>query len=248
MEVILDRTEKLDWFVRIFISLLFLSIALGTLYDPVVLWLESPDGNMIWDILLQTLGIFITVTVIRRYLERQEEKRWLPVRQDLYSRLFSNADYLVGLLPPHYLPEPHKATYQFGYRRHTTYFFPEEFIARVVNARLTVFEDRVRALAEKPEIMEIYQEELNKLLGPSAIVCLTREPELNRLITDLTEWISNFQGTLETYRHVLETGRDPARRAGSSALQQACITFRGLMISGYRLRQWLAANAEQLNM
>jgi hypothetical protein len=174
------------WFVRVCIFVLFFSVALWAFYDPVVIWLESPDGNMVWDILLQAIGIIITVTVLRRYFERQEEKRWLPARQDLYARLFSNADYLVRLLPAHYLPEPHEATYQFGYRGYTSYFFPENFIARVVKARGNVFEDRVKALAERPEIMESSQDSLSELLGSSSIVFLTRDPELNRHISTIS--------------------------------------------------------------
>ena len=148
-------TLKLVWFVSACIFIFFFAVALGVFYDPVVLWFTSPVGNLVWDVLLQALGIIITVTVIRKYFERQEEMRWLPARQDLYARLFSNADYLVGLLPSRYLPEePHQATYRFGYRSYTSYFFPENFIATVVKARLTVFESRVKALAEKPEITQ----------------------------------------------------------------------------------------------
>ena len=87
---------------------------------------------------------------------------------------------------------------------------------------------------------------MNELLGSSSIVFLIREPELNRLINELKEALSEFLVTLETYRRALETGRDPARVAGSSALQQACITFQNLVITGYRLRQWLAAKADKV--
>jgi hypothetical protein len=213
-------------------------------YDPVVPWLESPGGNLVWDVLLQAIGIIITVTVIRRYFERREELRWLPARQHVYARLFSHADYLVRYLPPHHLNGLTEATYQFGYTHYTSTAFPKAFTTRLVRLRLSELERLVKELAINPEPLESFQRDLDNLLGPSTSVFLEREPELNQLINELKESLSACFVTLNTYSRTVDTGRDPARTVGSSALEQACITLRELVISGYRLRQWLAAQAD----
>jgi hypothetical protein len=62
-------------------------------------FLTSPGGGLLWDIFLLALGICITVFILQRYLERQEEKRWRPARRDLYRRLFSHADWLIRMVP-----------------------------------------------------------------------------------------------------------------------------------------------------
>jgi hypothetical protein len=62
--------------------------------------LTSPGGSLLWDVFLLALGIYVTVWVLQRYFDRQEENRWLPARQYLYRQLDSDADWLLELLPP----------------------------------------------------------------------------------------------------------------------------------------------------
>ena len=63
-------------------------------------FVAPPGGGMLWDVFLLTLGIYVTVWILQRYFDRQEEKRWRPARQYMYRQLDSDADWLLGSLPP----------------------------------------------------------------------------------------------------------------------------------------------------
>jgi hypothetical protein len=87
----------------------------------IINWLASPGGNLLWDLFLLALGIFLTVVILQRYFEHREEMRWLPARQYLYHSLFSEVNGLVELLPRELLEERPRAWYQFWDKSYGTY-------------------------------------------------------------------------------------------------------------------------------
>ncbi len=217
---------------------------MSELVEPLVRWLASPGGNLLWDLFLQGLGIFITVVVLQRYLERREERRWLPARQHLYQQLFEDADWLVGLLRE-YRERP-LVWYRFGYIGYGSKELDESFAKTLYALHVSALYDRVRTFADQPDVLDDFKQQLDTQLEHSAAVFLAREPELNRLIGQLREQISHFEGSLEVYREARETGRDPAARLGSSAINQAGIALRELIFAAYQLRSWLADHADRV--
>ncbi len=69
---------------------------------------------MLQNVIAECLGIFITVFFIDRRIKQREEKRWLPAKNFLYSKLFTLAnDFLVNFIPAKYWKiEP--VVYYFG--------------------------------------------------------------------------------------------------------------------------------------
>jgi hypothetical protein len=209
-----------------------------------VRWLASPSGNLVWDLLLQALGILFTVVILQRIFERQEERRWLPARQYLYYQLFRDVNWLVGLVPRENGEGRTQVWYRFGDRSYGTDNLDSSFAKELWSLDVSVLYRRVSEFADRPSVLDSFKQELDNTLDHSAAVFLAREPELNRLIASLREHISWFEGSLEIYREARESGRDPAAFGGSSAIQQAGITLKELIISGYRLRRWLAERAD----
>ena len=77
-------------------------------------FLTSPGGNLLWDVFLLALGIFVTVFILQRYFDRQEEIRWRPAKQYMYRQL--DSDWLLGLLPPDIRERRPKVGHGFGTR------------------------------------------------------------------------------------------------------------------------------------
>jgi hypothetical protein len=99
-----------------------------------------------------------------------------------------------------------------------------------------------------PDALDSFKQQLGNTLDHSAAVFLAREPELNRLIASLREHISWFEDSLKVYREARESGSPPAPVTRSSAIHQAASTLRELIISAYRLRQWLIAHADSVRV
>jgi hypothetical protein len=212
----------------------------------VVPLLSSPGGNLLWDLFLQALGIFFTVVILQRYFEHQEEMRWLPTRQYLYYRLFGDVNWLVGLLPGEYREGRPLVWFQFGERSYGTEAFDRSFAQVLWSLDVSVLYEEVKEFADRPDLLDGLKQALDDTLGHSAAVFLAREPELNRLIGALREHISRFEGSLEVYRGARESGVDPAAVVGSSAIRQAGINLKELIIQGYLLGSWLAARADSV--
>jgi len=211
-----------------------------------VRWLASPGGNLLWDLLLQALGILFTVVILQRYFERQEERRWLPARQYLYYELFGDVDWLVRLLPKEYLEGCPLVWFQFGDRSYGTEKLDRSVAKELWSLDVSVLYEGVKEFADRPDLLDGFKRSLDNTLEHSAAVFLAREPELNRLIGALREHISRFEGSLEIYCESRESGRDPAAVLGSSAIQQAGINLKEFMIQGYLLLSWLAARADSV--
>jgi hypothetical protein len=106
----------------------------------------------------------------------------------------------------------------------------------------------VKHLADQPNLVDMVEQQLDNTLEHSAAVFLAREPDFNRLIGALREHITRFRGSLEVYREARASGLDPAAIVGSSAIEQAGINLRELIIQGYLLRQWLIAHADSVRI
>jgi hypothetical protein len=206
----------------------------------------SPGGNLLWDVLLQALGIFFTVVILQRYFAHREEMRWHPARQYLYRQLFSYANRLIGLLPNHVREGWPMAAYQFGYASHLSPRYDSAFMRSVIGLDVWLLKDAATQFADDPTLLDDLNNELDSTLGHTAAVFLAIEPELNRIISELRGWISNFEGSLEIYRRARQSGMDPARVGGSSAIEQACINLREVIIVGSQLRFWLAGRADEI--
>jgi hypothetical protein len=210
-------------------------------------FLTSPGGGLLWDLFLLALGIFITVVILQRYFERQEEKRWRPARQDLYRRLFSHAGWLIRMLPDDVRTGGPQTEHRFGYRSVAGRVDPafSRSIGRLKPERL---KDVVEGLADEPTALEEFEKRLDETLSPSATILLAKDPGLSGRLADLREWMSSVEDFLEGYREIREAGReagtDPGRRATSDVLRQACVHVKELIIEADRLRIWLAGYAE----
>src|SRR5829696_7019759 len=157
----------------------------------------SPGGNLLWDVFLQALGIFVTVVILQRYFEHREEMRWLPTRQYLYYQLFRDVNWLVGLVPRENQEGRPKVWYRFGDRSYGTDNLGSSFAKDLWALDVSVLYGRVREFADRTDVLETFQQELDSTLDHSAAVFLAREPELNRLIASLREHIPWFEGSLE---------------------------------------------------
>jgi hypothetical protein len=216
------------------------------LRDSGVRWLSSPGGNLLWDLSLQALGILFTVVILQRYFEHREEMRWLPARQYLYQQLFGDVNWLIGLLPTEYREGRPLAWFQFGDRSYGTEAYDRSFAEELWSLDVSVLYEGVKQFADRPDVLESFKRTLDDTLGHSAAVFLAREPELNRLLGALREHVTRFEGSLEVYREARKSGWDPAAVVGSSAIQQAGINLKELIIQGYLLGSWLAARADSV--
>ncbi len=216
------------------------------LFSSLVRWLSSPGGNLVWDLFLFVLGIFFTVVILQRYFEQREEMRWRPARQNLYFQLFGDVEWLLGLLPSDVLEWDPRVAYRFGHASHLSEDLDSAFTRKLASLDVATLRSLARELADNPELLEGFKRGLNDTLQHSAAVFLAREPELNRRISRVREHVSRLEGSLEIYRETQGTGRDPARIAGSSAIEQVCIALKMLMIEAYGLRSWLADRADEV--
>jgi hypothetical protein len=206
-------------------------------------WLASPLGNLVWDVVL----VVATVVLIPLVLAGLEKRRWHPARQFLYSRLLRTADDVVGHLPEERKSSLGRAAYQFGPNNYSTWQFDEGFIDDLAQMDAAEFEERVKELAGKPELVGSWQRKFDDLLGTSAGVFLAREPELNRLIYEVTEHLSDFDATLERYRSDPTSTQSPsASDYHVDAMEQAYIQLHRLVLSACELRRWLANHADRV--
>jgi hypothetical protein len=206
-------------------------------------WLASPQGNLVSDLAL-TVAAVVLIPLVLWY---QEQKRWRPARQFLYARLLEKAEFLVGLLPPQRLRNVRRASYTFGTRSYGTWAFEPDFITDITNMDVAEFEWRVDELTGKPELIESFQAGFDDLLGTSAGIFLARDPELNRLINEVSAELSRFVAALEWYRTNPTSTRSPSYSDFHvDTREQACIALHLLVLAAYRLRQWLVGQADRV--
>jgi len=143
--------------------------------EDLIRYFLSPGGNLVWDVLLQALGIFFTVGILQRYFERQEEKRWRPARQDLYRRLFVHVGWLIRMLPSDMRTGGPEVERRFGYRSVGGRADPafSQSIGRMKAERLTSV---VEGLADNPTAFENFEDRLDEIIQPSTTILIAREP------------------------------------------------------------------------
>jgi hypothetical protein len=205
--------------------------------------LTSPGGGLLWDVFLLALGIYVTVVILQRYFDRQEEKRWRPARQYLYRQLISHTDWLLNLMPSDPRERQPGVEHRVGPRRGTTNRYGRDFgrsLARLNARRLS---NMVEQFANNPRLLEVFKQNFDTSLGYAGAVFLAREPALNKMLNELQEWILRFEGNLEGYREARKSG---VAGAGSIAFQQACVSLKEMMRMGYRLRSWLAERTAEI--
>jgi hypothetical protein len=206
----------------------------------------SPGGNLLWDLLLQALGIFVTVVILQRYFEHREEMRWRPARQDLYRRLFSHANWLIGMLPSDVRVGWPQTWYKFGYGSVGGKADPA-FTGSIRRLQAMRLKDAVEGLVDDPSLLEGFEQNVDATLQHSAAIFLARDPQLNRILAELREWISRVKGILEAYREVRGSGKDPAKWPPLSPVsKQACVQLRELIIEANILQSWLAVRADEV--
>lgn len=232
-----------DWLVKGCVFALLGSVALGTFYYPVVPWLESPGGNLLWDLLLQAAGIFITVVVIQRWVEKREENRWLPLKHRTYILLLMITDSLVLDLHPPKTDERQALYYYFG-ERAVVSSVTNEFGNKLMGLADDSFISRAKEIiARYPQPREIYQnyKEFRETIGWGSVI-LGREPELSNLVTNLdmalTTAVESLTSTLETADQDKE---DLLRRAEPIILAGY---FKRVAQEAYRLNEWLKSKAD----
>src|SRR5215213_6628126 len=96
-------------------------------YMDLINWLTSPGGNLIWDVVVQAAGIFLTVFIIERWLEKREEKRWLPLKHRTYILLIMITRSLIFDLSPHKPSESQKSLYYYFGNRAVISSVPKDF-------------------------------------------------------------------------------------------------------------------------
>jgi len=198
-------------------------------YDALIDWLASPGGNLLWDVLLQALGIFITVFVIQRWIEKREEKRWLPLKNVTYMLLFSTTEKLVRELSPHYHGESRVSIYYFGDRMSAS-SVPKEFGEKLLTTDSTRFIKRAKEITEqRPDLLSDVYQDLRADVARGS-VALAREPELSKLLADLDL-------ALEAAIKAINSPED-------SAPKYLAQHFRWVAQSAYKLNKWLKSQAD----
>jgi hypothetical protein len=92
--------------------------------------------------------------------------------------------------------------------------------------------DAVEGLVDDPSLLEGFEQDVDATLQHSAAIFLARDPQLNRILAELREWISRVKRILEAYREVRGSGKDPAKWPPLSPVsKQACVQLRELIIT-----------------
>ena len=205
--------------------------------------MTSPGGSLLWDVFLLALGIYVTVWVLQQYFDRQEENRWLPARQYLYRQLDSDADWLLELLPPDIQARRPRVGYGLGTRGAIDHGQERDFGRSLTMMRATRLTDVTEQLANEPRFLERFKQSLDTKLGYTGAVFLAQEPELNRILSELQEWMAGFEGHLKGYR---EARKSVVAGAGSIMFEQACVHLKQMIVTGNWLRTWLLAQATEI--
>jgi hypothetical protein len=200
-------------------------------------FVASPGGGMLWDVFLLALGIYVTVWVLQRYFDRQEERRWRPAKQYLYGQLVSHTEWLLKLMPSHPREVQAEEEHEVGARRGATNRYGPDFGRSLSRLNAKRLSNVVEQFANNPRLLDVFKQNLDTSLGYAGAVFLAREPELNKMLNELQEWTLRFEGNLEGCREARESS---VPHAGSIAFQQACVSLKEMMLMGYRLHSWLA--------
>lgn len=195
------------------------------------------ESDLLLNLGAEAIGIVITVLVINKILERREEARWRPTKQNLYFPLFNAAESLVTSLTPRLVCQSSVFMYQFD----ESGGIP----SRLTNCRAefdglgweTFHGPAAILLRDRPRLLFDQRRELNVLLGQSAAI-MDREPELNRLVTRL-----NTQLDLAIEEVDQQLASATTEGPGEDAAKQVAIWTQYLAHDAYDLWEWLADQA-----
>ena len=198
---------------------------------------------MLWDVFLLALGIYVTVWVLRRYFDRQEEKRWRPARGYMYRQLDRDADWLLGWLPPDIRARRPRGGYGLGTRGPIDHGQERDFGRSLTMMRPARLAAATEEFANNPHHLDRFKQDLDAKLGYTGAVFLAQEPELNRILSELQGWMAGFEGDLKGYR---EARKSVVVGAGSLMFDQACVRLKQMILTGNWLRRWLLAQATEI--
>jgi hypothetical protein len=207
--------------------------------------LTSPGGGLLWDVFLLALGIYVTVVILRRDFEDRERRRWRPARQYLYRQLDSDADRLLGLLPPDIRARRPGVGYGLGTRGAIDHGQERDFGRSLTMMREARLAAATEEFANNPYLLERFKQSLDTKLEDTGAVFLAQEPELNRILSELQDWMSGFEGNLKGYR---EARKSVAAGAGSIMFEQACVHLKQMIVVGSWLRAWLLEQATEIEL
>lgn len=233
------------------------------------------SSNVLTDLILEALGILITVFVIQRFIERLEERRWAPARDRAYYRLFRLTLSLLGHVPYHRRAALPGATYTFGSQATLPAIdYGKDFGQTVWEIDRSEFEPAVEHWSSSPDRIAEFQRMVERLSEPEIAVFMHKEPELGRAIGVLRQRILEATLALERYRRAaspespsrgpreyfnvegamkeaMDRAMDRAteRRMGDAkdeALEQACIALSWVVLAAYDLHRWLVDRATSI--
>jgi hypothetical protein len=107
--------------------------------------------------------------------------------------------------------------------------------------------DIAEGLVDDPTLLEGFEQNVDATLQHSAAIFLARDPDLNRILAELRDWISGVKHILEAYREARGSGMDPAAWPPLSPVsKQACVQLRELISTANILQSWLAERADEI--
>jgi len=149
---------------------------------------------------VSALSILITVTVIRRYLDRLEARKWAPARDRAYYRLFQQIHGLMSHVPYHHRIGLRRITYRFGSHTIGGFDYGGDFMQGVRDMDASEFEPAVEHWSSSPDQIAAFQRTAERLSEPEIAVFTAREPELGRAIGVVRERILQAAYALGRYR------------------------------------------------
>jgi hypothetical protein len=139
-------------------------------------FITAPGGGLLWDVFLQALGIVFTVVILRRYFENREKRRWRPARQYMYRQLDSDADWLLGLLPPDIQERKLRVGYGLGMRGPIDYEQERDFGRKLTMMRPARLAEVTEQFANNPYLLVRFKQSLDDKLGYTGAVFWLRSP------------------------------------------------------------------------
>jgi hypothetical protein len=140
-------------------------------------------------------------------------------------------------------PERPKVGYEFGSRGAVDYEQERDFGRSLATMRAARLADVTERLANEPRFLDSFKQSIDTSLGYTDAVFLAQEPELNKVLTELQFWISEFEAHLKDYREARES---VVAGAGSIMFRGACVSLKEMIVMGNRLRRWLLEQATEV--
>ena len=222
------------------------SFAQNSTLGDLTIWLSSPGGSLLWDLFLLALGILITVTVIRRYFEQREERRWGVASSRIYARLLLYADSFMSIAPWNLRSGLDDVYHTFGQQGIGSSDYDGDFYNRVVDLDMREFEPLVDHLSQQPDGVDRFVRGLARLSEPEMMFILSKDPELNEAIGELRERVLAVAPAFNRYLRHLSRGKGEHELGffDIDTKEQVCITLSRVFTAAYHLRVLLIRKAD----